>query len=368
MKKKDLNITVIGAGHGGKAMAAEMASRGFRVTLYNRTASHIEIVGLRGGVQLTTEDGKTDFAALRAVTADIEEAVRDAHLVMVVIPASGHRDVALQAAPYLHDGQVIVLNPGRTGGALEFQHALTEANCPAAPIICESETFLFASRSTGPAEARIFRTKFSVPMAAFPANHTETALNLLHKVYPQFIPAKNVLHTSMNNMGAIFHPALTLLNAGWIEATQGDFEFYMDGVTPATARVLDALDRERVTVAMSIDVPAQTARQWLKRAYAAEGDSLHDAMHANPGYKGISAPNRLNHRYIFEDVPCSLIPMALIGRQYGVATPTIDAIVTIANIAHGTDYWPKGRSPQRLGIQGMTVSELHRYVEEGPQR
>lgn len=361
-------ITVIGAGHGGKAMAAEMASRGFRVTLYNRTETNIEVIGLRGGVQLTTEDGKTVFAKLHHVTANIEEAVSEADLIMVVIPASGHRDVALCAAPYLKDGQIVVLNPGRTGGALEFRHALTEAACPAAPIICEAETFLFASRSTGPAEARIFRTKFSLPMAAFPATHTEAAVKVLDIVYPQFIPAKNVLHTSMNNMGAIFHPALTLLNAGWIEATLGDFEFYMDGVTPSTARVLAALDRERVTVATSIGVKAQSAREWLARAYAAEGDDLYRAMHANPGYKGIRAPNRLDHRYIFEDVPCSLIPIALIGRQYGVATPTINAIVTIANILHGTDYWPKGRSPERLGIQGMTVSELHHYVETGERR
>ena len=368
MKKKEIHITVIGAGHGGKAMAAEMASRGFRVTLYNRTEARVEVISLRGGVQLTTEDGKTNFAKLHHVTSDIEEAVRDAHLIMVVIPASGHRDVALQAAPFLQDDQVIVLNPGRTGGALEFQQALIEGNCACAPIICEAETFLFASRSTGPAEARIFRTKFSVPVAAFPATQTKTALKLLSKVYPQFIPAQNVLHTSMNNMGAIFHPALTLLNAGWIEATQGAFEFYMDGVTLATSRVLDALDRERVMVATAIGIQAQTAREWLQRAYAATGNSLHDAMHANPGYQGIKAPNRLNHRYIFEDVPCSLIPIALIGRQYGAATPTIDAVVTIANIVHGIDYWPRGRTPERLGIQGMTVSELHRYVAEGPQQ
>ncbi len=31
---------------------------------------------------------------------------------------------------------------------------------------------------------------------------------------------------------------------------------------------------------------------------AAEGDSLYEAMHANQGYSGIKAPNRLQHRYI----------------------------------------------------------------------
>ncbi|MBN1873270.1 MAG: NAD/NADP octopine/nopaline dehydrogenase family protein [Anaerolineae bacterium] len=359
------NITVIGAGHGGKAMAAEMAAREFKVTLYNRTYSNIEVIDMRGGIELQTEEGHFLFAPLHKVTSDLEVALKDADLVMVVIPASGHRDIALAAASYLRDDQVIVLNPGRTGGALEFKQALKEVNCTVRPIICEAETFLFAARSQGPAQVGIFRTKYSVPVAALPANRTRDALDFIRQVYPQFIPAKNVLHTSMNNMGAIFHPALTLLNAGWIEATQGNFEFYMDGVTPATARVLSALDRERTTVAMSIGVHAQTAEDWLDRAYGAFGDNLYEAMHANPGYKGIRAPNRLHHRYIFEDVPCSLVPISLIGQQYGVDTSTISAIVNMGGIIHGTDYWPKGRSLERMGIKSMSVTELHRYVETG---
>jgi opine dehydrogenase len=365
MNKDTLRIAVIGAGHGGKAMAAEMASRGYAVTLYNRTYDRIEVVDVRKGIELQLEDGRIIFAPLRAVTADLGEALAEAKLVMVVVPASGHRDVALSAAPYLHDDQVVVLHPGRTGGALEFKQALIEGGCRCKPIICEAETFLFAARSNGPAEARIYRTKFSVPVSAFPATRTQEGVALLSQVYPQFVPAKNVLYTSLNNMGAIFHPALTLLNAGWIEARQGNFQFYMDGVTPATSRVLAALDRERVTVAAAVGIRAQTAEEWLERAYGAVGSSLHEAMHANPGYEGIKAPNIIQHRYIFEDIPCSLVPIALIGHQYGVDTTCIHSIISLANVIQGTDYWRTGRTLERLGVKGISVSELHHYVETG---
>ncbi len=365
MERKVTHIAVLGAGHGGKAMAAEMAARGFKVTLYNRTYARIEGVDLRGAIELQTEDGRDVVARLHKITANMGEALEDVDLVMVVVPASGHRDIAMSAAPHVRDDQVIVLHPGRTGGALEFRQALVDGGCCCKPIICEAETFLFAARSNGPAEARIFRTKFSVPVAAFPATRTQEGVALLAQVYPQFIPAKNVLYTSLNNMGAIFHPALTLLNAGWIEARQGDFQFYMDGVTPATARVLAALDRERVTVAAAVGIRAQTAEEWLERAYGAVGSNLHEAMHANPGYEGIKAPNLIQHRYIFEDIPCSLVPIALIGQQYGVDTTCIRSIITLANIVHGTDYWRTGRTLERLGIKGISVSELHRYVETG---
>lgn len=365
METKSLRITVIGAGHGGKAMAAELAARGFPVTLYNRTYANIEVIALRGGIELMTEDGHEVFGPLQKVTSDIGEALAEAQLVMVVLPASAHWEVALHAAPCVKNDQIILLNPGRTGGALEFAAGLHAGGCQTCPIVCEAETFIFASRSMGPAEARIFRTKYSLPAAAFPTTRTPEALEVIRQAYPQFFPAKNVLHTSLNNMGAIFHPALTLLNAGWIETTLGDFEFYMDGVTPTTAKVLEALDRERVTVGSAVGIRAQTAMEWLYRAYSAEGDNLYQAMHANPGYSGIKAPNRLNHRYIFEDVPCSLVPMALIGRQYGVDTPTINAMVHLANTVMGTDYWHKGRTLEKLGIKGMSVNELHHYVETG---
>ncbi len=360
-----LSITVIGAGHGGKAMAADLASRGFEVTLYNRTFAHIETIRRRGGIELTTDEGHHLFGPLKKVTSDMEEALAEAELVMVVIPASGHRDIATKAAPYLRDGQVVVLNPGRTGGALEFAQAMRTAGCTTQPIICEAETFIFAARSIGPAEARIFRTKFSVPLAALPASRTEEALAVVRQAYPQFIAAPNVLHTSLNNMGAIFHPTLILLNAGWIESTQGNFQFYMDGVTPSTAKVLEAMDRERVTVAAALGIRAQTAREWLYRAYAAEGENLYEAMHANPGYAGIKAPNRLHHRYLFEEVPCSLVPISELGRQYGVATPTFDTFIHLANIVHGVDYRLKGRTIERLGLRGMSLEALHRYVETG---
>lgn len=346
-------------------MAADLAIRGFSVSLFNRTEAHIEAVRLRGGIELVTEDGREHFGRLTRVTSDFAEAIQDAQLVMVVVPASGHRDIALRAAPYLRSDQVVLLNPGRTGGALEFRHGLHELGCTEHPIICEAETFLFAARSMGPAEARIFRTKFSVPVAAMPASRTAEGVALIQQCYPQFIPAPNVLYTSLNNMGAIFHPALTLLNAAWIERTRGAFEFYMDGVTPATARVLEALDRERVTVAAALGIRAQTAQEWLSRAYNAVGDTLHEAMHANEGYAGIKAPPQLHHRYIFEDVPCSLIPIAEFGRQYGVETPMMHAMIRLAITIHGKDYWREGRTLRRLGIEGMSVQELHRYVETG---
>lgn len=359
-------FTVIGAGHGGKAMAAHLGLMGFPTTLYNRTPDHIAAIKELGVIDLESNDGSLKgFGHLEKVTSNIGEALENAEVINVVVPSSAHADIAKICAPYLKDGQIVVLHPGRTCGAIEFVKVMRDNGCTADVVVAEAETFIYASRSDGPAQARIFRIKEAVPLAALPATRTRMVLEALHEAYPEFIDGGNVLQTGLNNMGAIFHPALTLLNAGWIEATHGDYQFYIDGVTPSVARVLEALDRERVTVASSLGIRARTGLEWLYMAYNSTGEDLYEAIHNQPGYYGIKAPPTLNHRYLFEDVPMSLVPIAALGQRYGVEVRAMDALIRLASIIHRTDYWRRGRTLDKLGIDRQSVGELMRFVTEG---
>ena len=358
--------TVIGAGHGGKAMAAHLAIQGFEVNLYNRTPDHIAAIKARRGIELESyEGGPHGFGKLNIVTSDIEEAVKSADVLMVVVPSSAHASITRMVAPHLQDGQMIILHPGRTCGALEVAKIVRDSGNKAEINIAEAETFIYASRSDGPAQARIFRIKEAVPLASLPGINTDQVLEVINEAYPQYINGVDVLNTGLNNMGAIFHPALALLNAGWIESTHGDFQFYIDGVTPSVARLLEVLDRERVTVASSLGIRARSAMEWLHMAYTTSGANLHEAIHNQPGYYGIKAPISLNHRYIFEDVPMSLVPLASMAQRYGVSVRGIESIIRIACIIHRTDYWRRGRTLRKLGIDRLSVTEFTAYVTEG---
>jgi opine dehydrogenase len=366
MSTHPIRYTVIGAGHGGKAMAAHLALMGFEVTLYNRSPEHIAAIKTRGGITLGSyEAGPNGFGQLAYVTSNMEEALQDSQVVMVVVPATAHRDIARTAAAHLRDGQIVILNPGRTLGALEFRKVLDDHDCTAEVIIAEAQSFIYASRSEGPAQARIFRIKDAVPLAALPALDTGKVLEAINPAYPQFIDGVNVLETSLNNIGAIFHPAISLLNAGWIESSGGNFQFYLDGVTPTVARIVEVLDRERVTIASALGIRAITACEWLRMAYNTKGDNLYEAIHNQPGYRGINAPPTLKHRYLTEDIPSSLVTFASLAQRYGVSVRCMESIIRLACIAHSTDYWHHGRTLDRLGIEKFSVSELLQYVNEG---
>ncbi len=354
---------VLGAGHGGMAMAGHLALLGVPVSMYNRSEPRIAPIRLTGGIELS---GALDgFGPIETATTDIAAAMHEAQVLMVVVPANGHRFMAEKTAPHLVDGQIVVLNPGRTGGAFEFREVLRRYGVKADVIIAEAQTLIYAARAVNPAKVKIFGIKNTIPVAALPGQRTVEVVAILRSVYPQFVPGDNVLKTSLDNIGAIFHPALMVLNAARIESTRGDFQFYMEGITPSVARILEAMDKERVAVAAALGIRAMTAREWLYVAYDAAGKTLYDAVRNNPGYDGITAPSIVDHRYIWEDVPMSLVPVASLGKLLGVGTPAIDTIIHLASLLNGTDYWESGRTVGKMGLDGLSPREIRHLALEG---
>lgn len=370
MDRDTYKFAVLGAGHGGTAMAGHLSLLGADVSLYNRSADRIFSIQSSGGIEILSanENIPHGFTALPLVTSDIEEAIQGRDILMVVLPATAHRFIAEHLAKHLVDGQIIVLNPGRTGGALEVLNVIRERGCTADVTVCEAQTLLYASRSVNPAQTNIFRIKNSVPVAAIPAYKTPEVVKALRTAFKQFIPGDNVMKTSLDNIGAIFHPAVTVLNAARIESTYGDFEYYTEGITPSIALILEKLDQERVTVAESLGFRAMTAREWLYIAYDAAGHTLFDAMRNNRGYDGIKAPRTIFHRYISEDIPMSLVPIASLGLLGDVPTPTIDTIIKLGSILHQRDFWAEGRTVDKMGLEGLSLKELQNFIIEGIPR
>ena len=344
-------------------MAGPLALMGFPTRLWNRSKEKIDQIDDRGGVEVMgTVEG---FGKLESATSSMREAIGGADMIMVVVPASGHRYVAKQCARHIKPDQKVVLNPGRTFGALEFMQTLREEGVKVLPTVAEAQTFIYVARHTDYASSHIMQIKNSVPLAAVPAHRTPKVLEIVNRAFPQFVAASNVLETSLDNVGAVFHPTMTLLNATRIESTHGDFEYYLEGITPSTSKILETADAERVNLGKALGVRLHTAREWLYLAYDSPGRTLYDAILATPGYKGVRAPATLTHRYILEDVPMSIVPMVSVGEMLGVEMPTLSSLVHIASLVHSTDFWATGRTAKRVGLAGMTVKNIRMLAVKG---
>ena len=121
-----MKIAVIGAGNGGQTFAGYLSMVGYETCLYDIDVEKIETLMKLGGIQL--EGRLNGFGKIGCFTTDIAKAVKNAEIIMVTTVANAHRAVAISMAPYLEDGQVVVLNPGRTCGALVFKQTLKNEN------------------------------------------------------------------------------------------------------------------------------------------------------------------------------------------------------------------------------------------------
>ncbi len=358
--KNHLRIAILGAGNGAHAMAGHLALRGFPVRLYNKFEE--ELTHLREQEGIALQGAIEGFGPLETITTRIEEAIADAEVIMVVVPAHVHRFMAELCAPHLHAGQVIVLNPGRTGGALEFSNVLRGKGVPDSVVVAEAQSLVYACRISGPARVEIKGIKKRVPVAAFPATDTPRLMEAVSQLYPEFVPAANVLETSLDNIGAVFHPSTVILNTNRIEAGD-DFDFYQ-GMTPTVTHFLEAIDAERLAVARAFGIDMESAAEWLLKTYeGVHGQNLYECIQSNAAYEGLKAPKTLNVRYITEDVPTGLVPFASLGALAGVPTPTSWAMVDVACALFDRDFWREGRSAENLGLAGMSVDEIVALVE-----
>jgi opine dehydrogenase len=360
----ELNLpkfAIIGAGNGGQAFAGHLKLLGMSVSLYDVEKEKVEALQRTNRMRLFgAVEGE---AVIDLITHDIGEAMQGADIIMVVIPAVYQNSIAQAIAPFLVDNQIIVLNPGATGGALEVRNTLRKSGAKAKVIVGETETLLYACRSIEPGVVQVYGIKDRVNVATLPAVQAPYVSKLLGIALPQFQPVESVLHTSLNNPNAMLHPTPTLLNAGRIES-RSPFDYYSDGVTPSIAKVVEKADHERLAVAEALGITVPTIEQWYYECYRAEGINLYDIIQHVDAYKGIKGPVTLNTRYLFEDVATGLVPLSSLGRAIGVKTPTMDAVIELTNTLLDRNFWKEGRSLENLGLAGLRPDEIRALVLE----
>jgi opine dehydrogenase len=356
-------IAVLGAGNGGCAAAADLTLRGYEVRLFSRSTNTLMPICKRGGIELV-EQGQEKFAVPSLISPDLSPVLDGVDLIIIAAPAVAHEYLAKGLAPYLHDSQRILLNPGHTGGSLHFAHALRSAGCKTNVDLCETVTLTYICRMTGPARVEIYRRTAHLLCAAFPGKDSSRLVQEIHAVFPSVVPAENVMETGLLNINAIMHPAGMVGNAGWIEETAGDFYYYRQGITPAVAAWIEAVDGERLEIVSLrfVDIFHQAG---LTSKEARDSGSVYRAIHESVPNRTIKAPPTLDHRYIQEDIGYGLVPMAELAGWLGVKTPVMDALITLASVVSRTDYRREGLTLARMGLGQVDTRELPELLQNG---
>ena len=346
---------VIGAGNGGRAFAAYLSSRGHQVKLYNRSYSRIADIIKKGIIKSTGAlSGKYP---IDIITQDIEEAMLNVDVILIVTPAFAHKNVAKLIAPYLTQDQIILLNPGRTFGAAEFKNTI-EGEIGKFPIfVGETQTLIFTSRQLNRNKVQILKIKDSVDFCAFPEKDTFFMYDTLRDVFPQLNPIQDYLEVSLRNIGMLLHPTLGLMNAGFMDIGK-EFKFYKEGATFHVCEVLEQTQVEINLVFEKLGMQRFNFCEWAKKVYGINAKCIHDAIQNVIPYQDINAPKELITRYFTEDVPTGLVPIASLAKFLGVKTPTIDSIIHLTSILCGIKFKDVGRNFSELNLDDFITRRI----------
>ncbi len=342
-------VAVIGAGAGGAAAVAELSLAGHEVRWWNRRDATIAPFRETGGVRYEGVLGE-GVSRPAAFAESLVEALAGAEIAMVCLPSLAHEVVANT----LVDAAVkcpVLLNPGHTGGALHVAEVF-RARGVAAPALVELSTLTYIARKPAPDTVRITGAAGRVWAACLPEG--EDALALAQTLYPAAVPARDVIASSLANVNLVLHTPGAILSAAWVEATGGDFLFYVEAMTPGVVRSIETLDRERLAVAAAYghELPS-LGREMAAIGSALATDDLRAAIAGGEANRTIKAPDSLAHRYYVEDFGYGLVPLLELARIGAVETPYATALVEVASVLCGEDVRVAGLTAERLGIAGL---------------
>jgi opine dehydrogenase len=349
-------VAVLGAGSGGLATTVELISAGHSVRLWNRSATTIEPCVRQDGVRFTGVLGEGEIRP-DVMTTSLDEALSGADVVVVALPSLVHAAVFADLVASRWAGPVI-LNPGHTGGALHLRASYLSAGLPLPPTV-EFSTLTYVARN---ADGLVDVTGRAGIVRAGALPGGEAALDLACRLFPGATPVPDVLVSSLSNVNVVLHPPGAVLGAAWVEATNGDFTFYVQGMTPGVGRVMAALDEERLAIARAFghELPG-LAEEMAAIGTAAPGDegrTIDDIVRGGTANARISAPSSLDHRYYREDLPFGLVPLLALAGLGGVEAPVATSLLRLGSTAMGADPLATGLNLQRLGLEGLTAAGL----------
>lgn len=350
-------VGVIGTGNSARALACYLASRGHEVHLLAR---HLERFPWLTASRTLHATGKVEGTFKLADVTD--HAARFADAVEVVFFATvttGYREVSARLAPHLGDNHRVVLFSSKLCGSVEVEHTLHGHGVRGVPVLETDALFACRIQDDQSIWVRGFKgwTLFSGPRHSV----TREWAPLVRHFFPGLEAARNVIQRGLTDFGALAHPTTMVANMNRVDRKE-PFLFYHEGFTEKTVAVLEEVEKEFRAVAHAYDAPLVAMKDLLDRYYGCDASSLLTAMRTVPNYRLSWAPTTLDHRYLKEDVSCTLVPMQQLARKARVELPVVSSIVQMACDLTGEDLIAHGRTLDRLGWEHRSHAEISRWI------
>lgn len=357
-------VTVIGAGPCGCAFAADLASRGVSVMLYGHPdhGGAIPMIEKNGGWLNADGDDVSGRFQIKT-TSDLYLAIRHSPFLVSTVPSYGQDTILQTLSQFDLRNHTLIINVGN----FFYLAARQKVNCHA---ILETDISPYAVRITGETVfvkgVKKSLTIWAEPPTTQARRHNRQAeLTLRRQVESIFsqrlVWCQNLLQVGLNNINPVVHCPAALMNAGWIEATKGDFFFYAQGMSPSVSKVTEKADQERMAIGRAYGFDLVDITTYMNKNYQHDREfhDYHDfAIGSVIHNKTKSSPTTLKHRYLLEDILFGMVPWYELGVKCGLASPTIRALIEMASVVSGFDYFEHGRTLKAAGLAEASKEQI----------
>ncbi|MFX0196757.1 MAG: NAD/NADP octopine/nopaline dehydrogenase family protein [Candidatus Hodarchaeota archaeon] len=380
-------VAVLGGGACAQTFAAELSLAGYKVCLYELPELASETLGgiLKtheielGGKQLNFKwFRRAGIAHIDVVTTKISDALSKAGLIIVAIPAKGHKPFFEKMIPCLEDGQLISIFPDNFG-SLMLRNMMREKGCHVKVTIGGWSSMPYGVRMIEPGKVDcILRTR-ELLCDALPSQDGDTFFETL-KGIPAFDGTMElkrgdtILGVALSNPNPVVHIPGSILNVGAMEVSEmegtlgipkGKYSMYKYGMSPAVSRVQFAFYQEERKIADAIGIKIIEYREdqffWKGSVMGIE----YWAPFADVIIPPISGPDSVEHRYFTEDIPVGTVVRYRLAQKFDVEVPIIESLIRLGSAICKRDFLEEGITLKELGIKDLDKEQIALYVREG---
>ena len=362
-----MKFTIIGCGNSGLIHAAKLYEKGHEVALLktsNTNGRFFDIIQEENGFKVKDDsiqgNGHSFFVKPALITRDVKEAVRFADIIMVTTTTLQHEFVAELIAPYVRNGQTIILVPGYMGSLVFKKYIHKDVT------YSEWETTAYNGRIVNNEYVRISFYNPRNAISVLPVAQTQKVLDVLSVCFDNtHYSRKHILESAFHNPNMIVHPIGILFSASRIEYSNGEFWMYREAFTPSVVNVIKAFDVQKNKVLQAFGCEPLDyfeAAKWRN-----EEDLNIDAMAVFRSFADSSnkGPSFINHRYLLEDVPMGLGLYISVAKIVGVDTSIQQGIVSLASALLNKDLTSSARTIQYLvGKEDPTIDDIKKAITE----
>lgn len=324
-----MKTTVIGGGNIGTLMAAEMAAKGYEVTLYTSKPQCFN-------KQIDVYDSEEHLllsGQLKKFTSDMQEALEGADIVWITMPAQTFSQLAEKLLPHVRSGMYIGVVPGSGGAEFTF-HRLIAAGCI---LFGLQRVHSIARLKEYGKSVYMLGRKSSLEIGTIPTHFSSKLCATIEKLFDMPCTAlPNYLSVTLTPSNPILHT--TRLYAMFRDYEKGkiypkNYLFYEEWDLESSKWLLACDDElQKICNAIPLELSVLSLRDYYE---SYDEESMTAKIKSIQAFRGLTSPMTqtlkgwtidFESRYFTTDFPYGLKIIRDIGILFKIPTPHMDTV------------------------------------------